>query len=373
MVGVSRPPVPVIQTDPLSAALATATTWEPSVTASLGDEPLGSVPVVSGSVTMAERTDVLGQVDMVIPRFVDGFDWCPKDDPTHPLAHFGQEFAVGVQTRDVTGAAYDERLGTFAVHSWDADDDSVNVTGYTALKSVEEARFTVPQAPQSGGTLASEFVRLMGGIAPVVIDGSLVDRAVPASMSWGDDRLAALYDIAAAWPARLRVDSHGVVYVLPPLGSEIELPSYALRDGEGGTVTSRKWSSSRDQTFNRVVARGTESDEAGRPAVYGYAQVETGPLSVSGPNGIQTAYMASPLLTTRPAAFAAAATRLANLNRPSITVPITVAADPRVRLDDAVEATYLGSRVWGWVVGYEVPLVIRSAADVMRVDLAVSS
>lgn len=361
-----------IEPDPYSAALASSSGWLPAVSSSYGDRLLGDVPVDGGSVTWSSVADIQGQCAFTVPRLVDGFDWCPKRDPYHPLADYGQEVVVAVQTVAVDGGTFDETLGTFQIQSWDADDSTVQVRGACVLKPVAENRFVVPQSPRSGGTFRSEATRLLGGMAPVRFSSLLVDRRVPSSMSWGDERLEALYDIAKAWPARLRVDPFNGVEFLAPL-PEVGVPAYTLRDGPGGTVLARGWSSTREGRVNRLIARGTESDEAGRPSVWAGANVRTGPLDPFGPNGVQTGYFSSPLLTSKNVAQKSSQTRLENLNRYTSTVPVTVVADPRVRLDDYVEALVDGERTWGYVTGCETPLVIQSESDTMRVDLAVTA
>ena len=360
------PPTP--HTDPLSGVLAGGCEWVPVVHSTYGDGEPVEVRVVGGKVTYSAAMGAHFAVSVSVPRFAGGFDWCPKADPTHPLARYGQELSVAVR---ITSGTVEEvaQVATVGIHSWDLSEDggTVEVTAYGPLKRAEEAGFTVPQSVRPGGTFASELTRLAAGTVPLVIDTALVDRAAPASLAWGDDRIKAFADLADAWPCRIRTDAYGTVWALPPLG-EVPTPEARLSDGVGGTVVAAPVRDSREGIPNRVVARG-ESTSEDRPSVYGFAQIEDGPMSVHGPYGIVTHYYASPLLTTNAQCFTAAATRLANLTSQARTRTVVCAPDPRVRPDMALEVVYDGEATWGWVVGYELPLVVGQGS--MRIDVEV--
>ena len=364
------PTVEASHTDATSTVLAGGADTEPVVSSTLGAGEATTVPVTAGSVTysVASRSQVA--VRLTVPRLADGRDWCPGTDAAHPLARYGQTLSVAMR---VSGGPVDEvhQLATARIEDWvlSRDGGSVEVTALGPLKGLETAGWAVPKAAAPGGTYASEAVRLAGGLAPVVIDDALVDRAVPALTPWGDERLTALEDLATAWPARIRTDPYGAVWFLPPLG-EVPVPQVRLADGQGGTVVSAPLSDTRDSVPNRVIARGEDQGED-RPAVYGWAEIGSGPMRVAGPYGYVVAYYSSPLLTTRGECTQAAVTRLRSLSRRSRTVPVECAPDPRIRLDMPAEVLFDGDRHWGWVVGYELPLVVGSGP--MRVDVEVPS
>ena len=161
---------------------------------------------------------------------------------------------------------------------------------------------------------------------------SLGDRACPAGFTWDEDRLAALYDIADAWPARIRTDSWGNVMVLPPLPDRAE-PVLTLTDGEGGTVVDAPSADTREGRYNMVVARSS----ADGVTASGVAKVESGPLAADGDYHPVPMFYSSPLLLTDAECVAAARTRLASVLRPTMIRKVSLAPDPRVELDDCVE------------------------------------
>ena len=362
------PRVEAPHVDDLSTVLAGGASWVPVVHSTLDGSDMVQVPVVGGSVAHSVDMEAQVRLAVTVPRFADGFDWHPGNDATHPLARYGQTLSAAVH---VTGGGVDvlTQVATAAVQSWDlsADGGSVSVECLGPLKAVKDAGFAVPQSVRPGGTFGTELTRLMAGVAPLVIDDGLVDRALPDRQPLGDDRLEAVKELLTAWPARVRTDAYGVVWVLPPLG-DAPSPSVRLADGEGGTVVSAPTRDSREGTPNRVVARG-EAESEDRPAVQGVADVRSGPMSVDGPYGTVVEYYSSRLLTVNAQAVAAAKQILRS--RRSRRLPVTCAPDPRFTLDMPVEVVHDGRPAWGWVAGWELPLVVGSGA--MRVDVEVPS
>lgn len=86
--------------------------------------------------------------------------------------------------------------------------------------------------------------------------------------------------------------------------------------------------------YNRVFASTGSTD---RPDVVGTAELTAGAMSVNGPYGVVTKELSSPLLTTQAQARAAAQADLANSSGPAQAVPVRIAPDPRIELDDPVE------------------------------------
>ncbi len=96
----------------------------------------------------------------------------------------------------------------------------------------------------------------------VSFDSALVDRTCPTSMSWSEDRLGALQEIARAWPALLRTDEWGQIRFKAPLPAVPTPPVVTLTDGEGGTLISAPRADSRKDAYNVVVATSSASDRA---------------------------------------------------------------------------------------------------------------
>ena len=354
--------------------LSGAAGWWPVVQSWYGGRLIAAdVPVLRGRVAASTTTDVQQRLTMTVPRW-DGRDWLPRatDDP---LARFGQELQVSIVVWSaVTGNTWTTRVGRFLITDTDLDDgaSTIEVRGEAVgLRRMRDARLTGSTVPAEGGTLVSEARRLMPAGVSASIAAGLVDRPVP-SMEWTSDRLAAVREIADAWPALLRADEWGQVALRAPLPA-VPSPVLSLRDGmpyrglpgdPRGTVIGAARSDTRDGAYNEVVARssGTSGDE-----VVAVARQTTGPMSVTGPYGPVTREWASPLIDSQATAQASAETMLTNSLAPSRVLPVTHVPDPRIDLDDPVEVIRDGVTDWGWVVGYDLPLTVRDGA--MRTDV----
>ena len=355
---------PKIPSDALSSAFA----WEARVDSWLGQTWLGRVPVKAGSVTWTTSQQVQGTLSLTVPRIgavsqdEGARDWTPLA-PDSPLATMGQVLHVQVTVASLVSTdRWDIPLGRFLITQWEVGSTDIRITGKSLFQHLEDDRLTSPTVPYSGGTLASELRRLVGGHMGVIVSDALTNRPCP-SMSWGESRIDAIYEIADAWPARLREGPDGVLYVLPPVPAITERPEKSLTDGDAGTVIGVTRQGSRAGIFNRIVARGQEQDDAGQPRFQAIIDQTTGPLRTSGPYGIVTRFFSSPLITSKQAALNSATTMLATSVRQKTTVPVTHTPNPTLTLDTPVElitANIDGAATitqWGIVTSTEVPLV----------------
>lgn len=345
-----------------------AYSWEARVDSWLGGDWLGRVPVKAGSVTWTTSQQVQGTLSLTVPRIgaatqdEDSRDWTPLA-PDSPLATMGQILHVQVTVSSLVSTdRWDVPLGRFLITQWEVGATDIRVTGKSLLQRLEDDRLTSPTVPYSRGTLASELRRLVGGHMGVIISDALVDRACP-SMSWGESRIDAVYEIADAWPARLREGPDGVLYALPPQPTITERPKTILTDGENGTVIGVTRQGSRNGVYNRIVARGQEQDDAGQPRFQATVDQIDGPLRTSGPYGISVKFFSSPLITSTAAAFHSASTMLATSVRQKTTIPVTHVPNPSLTLDTPVELTTAnidGAATitqWGIIASTEIPLI----------------
>ena len=356
-----RPKIP-------AEALSSAFSWEARVDSWLGQTWLGRVPVKAGSVTWTTSQQVQGTLSLTVPRIgavsqdEGARDWTPLA-PDSPLAAMGQVLHVQVTVASLVSTdRWDIPLGRFLITQWEVGATDIRITGKSLLQHLEDDRLTSPTVPYSGGTLASELRRLVGGHMGVIVSDALTNRPCP-SMSWGESRIDAIYEIADAWPARLREGPDGVLYVLPPVPAITERPEKSLTDGDAGTVIGVTRQGSRAGIFNRIVARGQEQDDAGQPRFQAIIDQTTGPLRTSGPYGIVTKFFSSPLITSKQAALNSATTMLTTSVRQKTTVPVTHTPNPTLTLDTPVElitANIDGAATitqWGIVTSTEIPLV----------------
>lgn len=354
---------------PSERVLASASSWGCRVSSWLGSSLLaGDVPVLSGRVSAVGAQVVPERVSFTVPPWtVDAgrtVGWLPRD-PRSPLGRFGQ-------TVDVTTMAggVDTRIGRYLITGWqEQDDGSIQVDGAGVLQFAEDDRLLTATGPRDGGTLRSEFLRMLPGYMTAGFHPSLQDRAVPKTMEWDENRLDNLYKITDSWPARLRTDAWGQLHVLPPLPAYAS-PVLTIRDGAGGTLISAPTADTREGAYNVFVARSS-ADGVEAQAV---ARVQGGPMDPSGPYRPVPKFFASPLLLTEAQCLAAAVTMRDEQVRQTRIRKVTFAPDPRPELDDPVEIItgYGGSapvRERGYIVGYDLPLTYSDGPS--RADVAV--
>lgn len=349
--------------------LASAYTVDVAVESWLGSEYLGQVPVEDGSVSWDASQQVQGTLSLSVPRSgaVDGEDWRDWDpvDPTHPIACFGQVLHVSMTIGSLIGGGWwTVPLGHFLITSVEPGPSTVRVTGKSLLQRLEEDRLTEPMAPNPAGSMSSELRRLVGSRMGLIIDPALRDYPCP-SMSWGESRIDAIYELAQAWPAVLREGGDGILYVSPPTPDTTSRPALRLSDGEDGTVVGVAESVSRDKIYNRVVVRGQQNSDEGAPSFQAIADQMIGPMRVDGPYGVVPRFFSSPLITSTAQAKETAEAMLNDAVRKKIKVPVTHAPDPSIRLDAHIEVKTCpvdGATIrtlWGVVAAYEVPLTYR--------------
>lgn len=331
------------------------------------------VPLLSGRLTADSSQQVPERLTFSVPRFTTiagvATDWLPGSRTDHPLARFGQQLSVAVTVASAgAGTGAQTRLGRYAIQEWsEGDDGTISVDAAGILQLVADDRLTSPTSPRAGATLVSELTRLLPAWLSCIVDSALVDRACPSAMDWNEDRLAALYDIADAWPARLRASADGTLTMLAPLANT-PTPVVSLTDGVDGVVVAAPRADTREGIYNRVVSRAESSDPAAVP-VQAVVDATSGPMSTSGPYGIVTRFFSSPLISTEAQARTAGTRILLRSMLSSRTLPVELIPDPRIDLDDAISVTRDGVTHVGYVTAYDLPLTALDGS--MRVDVGI--
>lgn len=345
--------------------------WIPSVSSWLdGDLLADDIPVVGGTVTADRSQQVPERLTLTVAResTVNGrlFDWLPGDDPMHPLARFGQRLTVTVTVTSArTGADYQTQIGVYSVQDWSENDDgSVAVNALGVLQYAADDRLISPVSPS--GTFGQEFLKMLPQQLQGAVSPALTDRACPDTFNWAEDRIGAIYEMADAWPARIRTDVDGTVWMLPPL-PETPTPAVVFTDGENGTLVSAPRSDSRAVAANQVTAETSGGDS---PITVTVSKL-SGPMSVDGPYGVVSHRFSSASLRTYDEVRAAAEAKLNDLLRGARTLQVECSPDPRIDIDDPVEVRRDGDRVaWGWVNSYSLPLTVNDGPMTFEVGVA---
>lgn len=348
---------------PSESVLASAASWQAGAASWLGARLLADdLPILSGRVTTTTSSNVPDMLKCSIARHIvvggRTVDLLPAS-PDAALARYGQQLDVRLQVAGV-GA----RIGRFQIQDWDYTEDSIEISAPGLLQIPADARLLEPTAPRDGGTFMSEFRRLLPSGMTVAFQSGLVDRPVPRTMQWDEDRLEALYEIADAWPAVIRMDQWGGLVVKPPPQTEGVTPVVTLKDGVGGTVVRVPRKDTRKGAANIMVVRSS----ADGVVASGVAQQTSGPYAVATYNPVPQFY-ASPLLTTNAQCLAVARAKLPEAMRQSSILAVEMAPDPRLELDDVVRVVRDGQKDTGMIVGLDIPLTIGDG--MMRVDVGV--
>lgn len=202
---------------------------------------------------------------------------------------------------------------------WVSGGASIPVQADDLTLEVRDSEFLAPEAPPSGATVVSEIKRLLAGICPVVIADGVTDAAVPSSIVYKDDRLAAVQDLARVVNSRYRMTGDGFLEVYPLTKTA---PVWTIQGGDGGALVSLNRRQSRAELINGVIS--TSNDPS--LEIRALATIQSGPLRWDGPLKRKIARH-NAIANTQAGVQADADTYLANTATLK-TVPLTVLCKP---------------------------------------------
>jgi hypothetical protein len=348
-----------------TSALTRSYTYYVRAESWLGDVLLADdIPITSGQEQGDRSLRVPERISLSVPRIDRGIDWSPYADDS-PLAANGQRIKIelGVGLGLSTETEWFQR-GWFVINKTVVNGDTVEVEALGLLCLVDEARLVSPYQPT--GTISATLQGLVEPALTIHVSG-VSDRAVPSGINYDEDRLGAVLDLLDSWPADARVSPHG--YLEVTLAGDSTTSVLSLTDGAGGTVIEATGESTREDSWNVVVARGTATDGA---QVQGVAYLERGPKIYGGAfNPLPVPYFfPSPLLTTVDEAQQAAATVMARLSRKSSrSIQVALVPHPALVYGDVVTIisdAYTGD---GVVDAYVLPYTADGGAMVLTVRI----
>lgn len=320
---------------------------------------LDDLPLASGGDLKVDGEDsVPGELTLPVPG---SEDLVPRD-PFAPLAPFGQRLYVRRGIRYLDGREELLDLGWYQIESADPDylAGGLRVVAKSLEQTLDDALLTNGRQPPSGATFLSELEAIVGQRVPVSdeLPTGVTNRTIPSSRFWEPgSRRAVLDQLAAAWPARFRVDDQGLLRILPPVEKLDRTPVLTIATGERGVVASWASPTSREEIYNAVVARGEESGADAKPVLgFAYDAEPSSPTYYGGPFGMKPLEWSSPLLTTAAQAKTAAQTMLNRRLRRTRTVQVEMIPDPRIQVDDYVRLDTPRIKGVGRVASYVMPL-----------------
>lgn len=289
------------------------------------------LPMEGGKETVDRGSNVPERVTFTVPLRARGVDYTP-DELLSPLAANGQMIRVSLGIEIGFEEIEWMQRGWYVITESEVRGDAVEVAAAGLLWKIDEARLVSPFQPS--GTFKSTIQRLVEPALTVEFDPALVDRAVPASVNYDEDRLGGLQATLDAWPSTAEVTNEGYLLVSPV--GDMAAPVVTLSTGPGGTVIQKVGKSTRDGVYNAVVAEGQAADGQ---VVRGVAYDLNGPKRSGGPfNELPVPYyLSSPLITTAAQASAAASSRILSLKRSlSFTYDVEMVPHPALQVGDRV-------------------------------------
>lgn len=299
---------------------------------------VSNLPVVGGSITVSSTSQArrTGTVEIADPDF-----W-----PTTPysvLSPLGSELLVeygivipggGTEWVPViTGVITDvERTRASS-----GTGGAFTVTLSDRSEKVAQARFDQPTQTVAAATVVAEIARLITEAIPgVTVTDQTGSTMVAAVLEMQRERWAdGVEKLADAIAAEVFANPLGA-FVIRPQPLITGTPVWTVTTGDGGAVLSVDEKSTRDLTYNKVVASGQRVD--GTPPVFA-AVSDTNPASptyVNGPFGTKTRFFVSPLLTTVPQCTTAAQGLLARTTGMHGSVSLSLVTNPALDAGDVI-------------------------------------
>lgn len=329
------------------------------------------VPVDSGTLRLDDTGALKRAVSLTVPAEVPGYRLDPGNDPTHPLACYGQRLHVTTGIALPGGGAEMFSCGWFLVTRWERSEagGTIAVDGADLAKLIQDDRLLGPYSPGPGQTFKGAFTALLAGTGlSCVFDQTLTDRSIAPSLLFERERDQALTDIAAGWPARWLVGDDGLVHVLPPYAAVTpsSAPVVTLTDGAAGVVCERARSGERGRQYNGVVATGAAAATTGvTPSAIAKETDPASPIRWGGPYGRVPRFYSSDMLTTPAQCQAVADAQLVTYSGAGHAETVECIPDPSLELGDVARVfTADGDAYTGRITAIDLPLTVDGAAKV---------
>jgi hypothetical protein len=340
----------------------------------------GDLPVSGGSLTVTEGQAIRSRLNVEITD-PDG-EFTPRT-PSDALAPFGSELNVRLGIR-VGPYVESFSQGWFPIQSCSTEESfasyvrpdepgvvyrssrgaTTRVECVDRAQTIAEDRFIGREQPFYT-SVTNEVSRLLNGRVPFAGAGDGVGVvAIPTTLTYDDDRLKAVTELADLADADLVMQPNGTALLVSRAnGAKV----WDLPEGEAGVRVSLSRTMNRDGVYNAFVARGQASDQRVLQAV---ELITSGPLEYDGPFGRVPYFMSSPLLTSDAAVAAAARTGLARIStlKPQ-AVTVDCVLNPALQVGDVVRLPLERGSVDGRVTGMALPLTAASVT--MRLTVAV--
>lgn len=203
---------------------------------------------------------------------------------------------------------------------------------------VAQARFDAPTQTVAAATVVTEIRRL---ITEVLSTATVTDltgsTTVAAQIEINRERWAdGVEKLADSIGAEVYADPLGTFYIRaqPVITAS---PVWVVSTGDGGTVLALDEKTTRDLTYNRVIASGQRTDGTAPVSATVSDTDVNSPTYVGGPFGVKTRFLVSNLLTTVPQATTAATALLARTTGMHGSVTVSTVTNPALDAGDVIQ------------------------------------
>lgn len=242
--------------------------------------------------------------------------------------------------------------------------DRIDVSIKDLFYGVQRDRFHVPGSPPSLISVWDEVQRLTG----LTVTKTITDGTITAEVAYQEDKLQAVYDLATVLDATACVLSDGSVSMRPNVWpASVDTLSW----GDDGTLIHAGRGMANDLVYNQVVVRS--HDTTNGAAVLATAELTTGPLRTSNPDGSLSPYRRVPyfyssqFITNAAQAQAYADRTLPRVSKlRSVSVVLTEVFNPLREIGDVITVKRLGETFDGRVTD-----ISRSESDTQETTVAV--
>lgn len=302
------------------------------VTSWLGADYLGTIDVISGTVSDDEGDKARAQLELTIPASIPAGDTAPVGRAGHVL-----RVRAGLAGHDQAPVTWAD-LGHFLIDQVEPADDGVRrLTAVSeGLARITHARFLHVPVVWAAELVSTRLRWIIGGMAPVSFDTRLADRMLTAGEPFEErERIDALWQTVESWPATIEQTGSGLL-VRPPYEADGDTPELEYTDGPGGTLVACTTTQPEELPANAVVATSSAEDNNSTAT----ATITVGPYAWGGPYGCRPRFYASPVLTTNAQCEAAARSQLARAQRRAYRVTATLIPDWRIIVGTVVRLRF---------------------------------
>lgn len=295
-----------------------------------------NVPITGGSITVDESSMIRRTVDLTIGDPALN----PGTDPAAALTPYAAELAIRRGIRYPNGKTEWAPVGRFRVNTANASAvGDLQVTGADRSAYLQDARFIGLTTSDTSLTIPEQIRRLILEVLPTVEVRDLTgSTARTPAVTWEEDRLKAIDDLATAIGAEVYFDPEGNAVIAPPAAID-DPPVWILDAGASGVLVNVTAETTREGTYNGVFASGEPGD--GDPVWS--TVVDTDPSSPTyweGPFGKKPYVYTSPLITTVTQARDAATSLLAKVRGMSRQVSVELIPNPALEAGDVIHVIF---------------------------------